>query len=242
MTIDSRQSEGFRNLERPGPTTSSPSFRIGRLLSRVLRLSGLVRFGLRLVSSDCGNSVSNLVPVEMAHVEAIVGDYTTFLDNVFSDLSQLKIDVKHYELDHICYRVVTDEQFEASSMALGKIAELLGTVVLGGRKVSTYKLHEPIVYNNRSIALIELPEFKKSSKNSYPLGLEHVEFAIGAEADLQAFAHDHPHIAFEMDEFKKANNPAIRVMLPNGHGSVKFHHLPLEEVIRREKLAAADHQ
>lgn len=174
----------------------------------------------------------------MAHVEAVVGDFTTFLDNVFSDLEALKIDVSQYELDHMCYRVVTEEQYEATAQALGKISELLSTVVLGGRKVSTYKLHEPVVYKNRSIALIELPEFKKASKNSYPLGLEHVEFAIGESADLSALAHAHPHVAFETDEMKKTHNPAIRIMLPNGHGSVKFHHLPLEEVIRREKLSS----
>jgi len=172
----------------------------------------------------------------MAHIEAVVGDFTSFLDQVFADLDALKIDVSQYELDHMCYRVVTEEQFEATSIALGKISDLLSTVVLGGRKVATYKLHVPAVYKNRSIALIELPEFKKSSKNSYPLGLEHVEFAIGESADLTALAQTYPHVAFETDEMKKEHNPAIRIMLPNGHGSVKFHHLPLEEVIRREKL------
>lgn len=170
----------------------------------------------------------------MAHVEKIVGDYPSFLDNVFSDLEALGIDVSAYELDHMCYRVVTEEQFESTSQALAEVATLLSTVVLGGRKVSTYKLHEPVVYKNRSIALIELPEYKKSSKNSYPLGLEHVEFAIGEKADLLQFVAQYPSVAFEMDEIHKKDNPAVRVMLPNGHGSVKFHHLPLEEVIRIE--------
>lgn len=172
----------------------------------------------------------------MDKVKAIIGDYDQFLDAVFSDLESMKIDVSTYELDHMCYRVVTEEQYIQTNEALAEISVLLSTVILGGRKISTYKLNEPVIYKDRSIALIELPEFKKASKNSYPLGLEHVEFAIGKNADLEAFAASYPHISFDKSEIVKTNNPAIRIMLPNGHGSVKFHHLPLEEVIRLEKL------
>lgn len=171
----------------------------------------------------------------MAHVEHIVGDYKSFLDNVFADLATLGIDVTAFELDHICYRVVTDEQYTEKKEQLSKVATLLSTVLLGGREIQTFKLHEPIIYNDRSIALIELPQFKKSSKNSYPLGLEHVEFAIGKDADLNEFASKYPNVPFETDELVKKINPAIRIMLPSGHGSVKFHHLPLEEVIRLEQ-------
>lgn len=175
----------------------------------------------------------------MAAVEAIVGSCKSFLDNVFSDLEALRIDVSKYELDHMCYRVTTTEQYESAFLALEKISKLLSTINLGGRKVSTFKLDEPVVYNGRSIYLVELPEYKANSKNTYPLGLEHVEFALGEDASLQDFANAHSHVTFDMAEIKKKNNPAIRVMLPNGHGSVKFHHLPLEEVIRREKAEAS---
>jgi predicted metalloenzyme YecM len=172
----------------------------------------------------------------MSEARAIVGDYDTFLDMVFFDLAELNIDVSNFELDHMCYRVVTEEQYVKASQDLAEISELLSTVVIGGRKVSTYKLYKPILYKERSIALVELPEYKSVSKNTYPLGLEHVEFAIGKDADLAAFAAAYPHVAFETNELQKKHNPAIRIMLPNGHGSVKFHHLPLEEVIRLEKL------
>lgn len=175
----------------------------------------------------------------MSTLEAIVGDWKAFLDIVFADLEALKIDVSQYELDHMCYRVQTDEQYAAAKAGLGALGTLLSTVVLGGRHISTYKLHEPVTYNGRSIALVELPEHKASSKNSYAVGLEHIEFAIGADKDLVEFTTLYPSISFDMSEITKANNPAVRIMLPNGHGSVKFHHLPLEEVIRIELSQAA---
>lgn len=175
----------------------------------------------------------------MSLLEATIGDWKAFLDTVFADLETLKIDVSAYELDHMCYRVQTDEQFKAAASALDSLGELLSTVVLGGRNICTYKLKEPIIYNGRSISIIELPEHKKSSKNTYPVALEHVEFAVGSDKNLLDFVTLYPQLTWDKDELKKEINPAIRVMLPNGHGSVKFHHLPLEEVVKLEKQAQA---
>lgn len=171
----------------------------------------------------------------MSTLEAVVGDWNTFLDTVFADLEALKIDVSSYELDHICYRVQTDEQYEAALKGLEALGTLLSINVIGGRKIATYKLSAPVDYKGRPVAIIELPEHKAKSKNSYPVGLEHLEFAIGAGNDLVKFTERYPHITFDMSEISKVNNPAVRIMLPNGHGSVKFHHLPLEEVIRLEQ-------
>lgn len=171
----------------------------------------------------------------MDPIKAIIGDYNLFLDTVFSELEKLQIDTSAYFLDHVCYRVITTEQYESCNLELAKVGELLSTIILGGREIKTYKLNDPIVYKDRKIPLVELPQFKANSKNSYPLGLEHCEFAVGKDVDLHEFVLKYPHVKWDLSEMSKEINPAIRVIFSEGKGSVKFHHSPLEDVIRFEQ-------
>ena len=82
-------------------------------------------------------------------MEGILGDWRSFLTDIFSSLSSLPLSVDKYELDHVCYRVETNELYEVKKKELGAVGVMLHEAVIGGRVIATYRLHEPLVYNVR---------------------------------------------------------------------------------------------
>ena len=48
----------------------------------------------------------------------IFDEIPPFLETIFSHLSEDRIDVSHYSLDHICYRVETREEYEDTKRVL----------------------------------------------------------------------------------------------------------------------------
>lgn len=162
----------------------------------------------------------------MSHpVHQFLGDHSTFLDHLFKSLERDHIDVRNYEMDHICYRVETSESYKDISNKLLEQATLLTESQIQGRPISTFKLHEPLEYNHRKIYLIELPSPKPSSP--YVQGFEHVEFVVGK--DLIHLEKLYPQIAFISKGMSKKINPDLRIQYQDC--SVKFHEYHLEYVI-----------
>lgn len=162
-------------------------------------------------------------------LETIIGSPSPFLDKIFSSLEREKIDIAHFELDHICYRVQTNEQYEIKKNQLSSLAELLIEAPVNGRLISTFKLNNPIHYKERKIWLIELPAPKPHSTHAE--GLEHVEFVMKHSFD--DFEKLYPTIKFNKKGSTKEFNPELEIEFADC--AVKFHHLSLESVIQCEK-------
>ncbi|MEM6697857.1 MAG: VOC family protein [Bacteroidota bacterium] len=152
-----------------------------------------------------------------------------FLNDLFQKIELQNIDIEHFELDHICYRVETNERYEAMKKELSEIGELLVESEIGGRSIATFHLEEALAFEERKISTLELPAPKPN--NRYQEGFEHVEFVISE--DFEAFMNRHAHCGFDIKGMTKAINPDVR--LGFGEMSVKFHHQRLEEVIEWEK-------
>jgi predicted metalloenzyme YecM len=116
---------------------------------------------------------------------------------------------------------------------LSELSDLLSEITIGGRKVSTYKLHEAYKWKGREIPCVELPQPKASS--FYSKGLEHVEFVI--DKDFATFMGEHPNLEWDTSGSGKSSNPdiALKFKTENKNISVKFHHKPLERVIEEEQ-------
>lgn len=166
---------------------------------------------------------------KMEDIYSLLGDIDGFLDKVLTALADDGIDVSDSEMDHICYRVETQERYEAVKDELSELGELLSEAVINGRPIATFKLAEPIVYKDREIYCVEVPSPKKNYK--YPEGLEHAEFVIGESFGY--FIATHPKVKFDAKDIAKANNPDIKIEYKGF--SVKFHRESLEEVIKHEK-------
>jgi len=163
-------------------------------------------------------------------LEKVIGDYNKFLENIFKNLEEFKIDVSTYELDHICYRVATLEEYHEKKGQLSEFGCLLVESEINSRNISTFKFYEPVIYLDREIFLIELPSPKRNI--NYPTGLEHVEFVT--ETDLRDFIAAFPAIDFDISNIIKPVNPEVRIAFPDGT-SVKFHNESLEKVIEKEQ-------
>jgi predicted metalloenzyme YecM len=159
----------------------------------------------------------------------VIGDPLVFLEDLFSKITDIELKVDNYELDHICYRVQSVPEYKMKKEELTNFGELLIESMVNGRLISTFKLHEPIVYKNRKIFLIELPSPKPM--HSYPSGLEHVEFVT--KDPLQKIVDRYPQYSFEVFGIHKKINADITLKL--GEYCIRFHNHSLEEVIKLEK-------
>jgi predicted metalloenzyme YecM len=158
-----------------------------------------------------------------------IGDYTSFLDQIFSNIHKAGIDVSRYELDHVCYRVSSLENYSVKKSALSDFGTLLTEADVNGRPIATFKLHQPLVYQDRQIYLLELPAPKKGKEMAD--GLEHVEFVAGT--DLPALMSKHPSLPWNTGGLSKTLNPELELKFADGL-AIKFHPESLEEVIRKE--------
>lgn len=162
----------------------------------------------------------------MNSITKILPDPQTFLDNIFACLEKDNINVENCELDHICYRVETIQQYQNLKNKLQKIASLLTESLINNRPICTFELHQPIIYKNREIRLIEIPAPKNNS--FYKEGYEHVEFVV--KQSLQNWINLHQNIKFDTKGIDKEINPEVRIIY--GNYSVKFHNYNLAYVIK----------
>lgn len=158
----------------------------------------------------------------------IIGDPQLFLENIFFKLQEIELDVESYLLDHICYRVLTVNEYLLKKEELSPFGKLLNESMVNGRYISTFKLHTPIIFRKREIFLIELPSPKSS--HSYKSGLEHIEFVT--KLPLQKIVERYPQYSFEIFGIHKKINADITLKL--GDYCIRFHNQSLEEVIKLE--------
>lgn len=162
-------------------------------------------------------------------------DHQPFLDRLFSRLEARPGTLDHLFLDHICYRVETVADYESLRDELSATNELLVESIIGGRRISTFKLTMPLSYKQRRIPLLELPEPKAGS--FYAEGWEHIELVT--DRPLPEFTDFLPTLLaltatdFDKKGLSKARNADLRVKLGDGM-NVKFHERSLEEVIGEE--------
>lgn len=159
----------------------------------------------------------------------VITDPQVFLSDLFSKIDDIDLDVSRYELDHICYRVASMEEYSAKKAELLNFGTLLIESMVNGRLISTFKFHEPIEFRERKIFLIELPSPKPG--HSYKSGLEHVEFVT--KDPLQKIVERYPQYSFEVFGIHKKINADITLKL--GEYCIRFHNQSLEQVIIEEQ-------
>ncbi len=164
----------------------------------------------------------------MDELKKIIGDYDIFLDSVFAMIEDIDLDVEKLPVDHLCYRVETLNEYEEVKNLLSPLGHLLTEAEINGRPISTFKLHQAIVYKNRSIPMIELPAPKE--EKAYKSGLEHLEFVT--KEPLQKIVNRYPMVAFETYGIHKKVNPDITLKL--GAYCIRFHNDDLETIIKKE--------
>lgn len=132
----------------------------------------------------------------------------------------------HWKIDHLCYRVETLDRYHALQNFFTDHSRLLAESMIGGRPISTFKIHIPISAAGYSVDLIELPAPKKGKRGTE--GFEHFEVVI--DQSFEELMSSYPHLNWELGT--KTFNNELELKLEGR--AIKFHHLSLEEVIRIE--------
>ena len=179
-----------------------------------------------------------------------------FVGNVvFTLKNDFGIDVSSRVADHVCWRTETLEEYAKlvdSMKASTDCFTLLIESEIGGRPIATFELAEPITCSSSSshaISVLEIPSPKPGSP--YKSGLEHVEFVIGDNAQalsplndhlhqeaFDSFLREHADVHWSLKAKDKKINPDISLKMnleEFGACSVKFHLMPLADVIEFEK-------
>jgi hypothetical protein len=166
----------------------------------------------------------------MNNIETVIGNYGLFLDKIFKNLASSRLESSRFkEIDHICYRVETEDQYKLKKHEFINFGTLISEKIIAGRLISVFKLFHPIKYKDYSIPCIELPAPK--NPNKFKEGLEHAEIAINTS--LENYRNLHPNIDWKLDAMDKKINPELIVEFSDC--TVKFHEKSIEEIIEIEK-------
>ncbi len=159
----------------------------------------------------------------------------TFLDHLFEQLQSKNINIDSYEIDHLCYRTSSDENYQVIKDAFSPLGECLIESEVNGRLIATYKLKNPILYKHWIIDLIEVPAPKQGKITQE--GFEHIEVVIDCDFEEleKSILLNAPDISFEKKGLEKDLNPELEIEFDQC--AVKFHHKSLENIIAIEKNA-----
>lgn len=160
----------------------------------------------------------------------IITDPHLYLENLFSKINNLGLlaVVDDCFLDHICYRVSTESEYQSKKIEMLDHATLIIESMVNGRMISTYKLLSPIHFNNRVIDVLELPAPKMGA--GHKSGLEHVEFVT--LEPLKNIVERYPSLKFETFGIDKKINADITLKFEGE--CIRFHNQTLEDVIAFE--------
>lgn len=165
----------------------------------------------------------------MISVGTILQQVPQFVEDLLGDLAAVGVNVTQLDIDHVCFRVGTPEEYAHYRTEFGRVGRLLTEANVNGRPIATFKLHAPLVAGHRTIPLVELPAPKPG--RAYATGLEHCEFVH--PTPLLDLKTRHPHLTWDDGGMKKAHNPELALKLASGRVA-KFHPTSLELVIEEE--------
>lgn len=175
-------------------------------------------------------SYSDLVKSNSIQFEKNMHDQArSFLDDVNNLSKKIKLDTNTFKMDHLCYRVESHVSYEEYKANFELIGTLLIEAKVNGRLISTFKLYNPIIYHDRRIYFIELPQPKESSK--YKNGFEHVEYLVDESFEVFASKNQHCHFT---NEIVNEKNSGLKLKISDQF-QIKFKHKSLEEIIEEEK-------
>lgn len=161
----------------------------------------------------------------MVHSISFIGEAQSFLNQIFRLLEEANCPVSSYQLDHICYRTATLEEYHQTKRQLEGMGELLSANQYNGREISVFRLASPIEFKGRIIRDFELPAPKLDA--DYSTGYEHIELVV--DVPLRRLVSSHPHLNFNTKNIDQNENPSIKLNF--SCGCVKFHLQPLWEVL-----------
>jgi predicted metalloenzyme YecM len=158
-------------------------------------------------------------------IKQVIGDYELFVKDLLANQSEAGIDTSGCQLDHLCYRVSSMDEYNDAKAKLKPLSSTLATTIHNGREFSIFKLKQPLIVGNQQISLIELPT--PASDKPYATGLEHAEVVI--TEGFKEFCELHKDTFTHQPDMGSANATAILTFADKT--TIKFHPISLAEAI-----------
>lgn len=165
-------------------------------------------------------------------LNATLGPMAPFVAQLLTELTALMGEHDAPQVDHLCYRAASLAEYLRLKSELARHGVLLVEGMIGGRPIATYRLHQPVCWQQVTVPCIELAAPKPG--RSHQAGLEHIELVVPSLHELVAA---YPVLPFKTANIDDGRNPDVGLMLPSGQ--IKFHLRPLSEVIDEELLTGA---
>lgn len=171
----------------------------------------------------------------MDELEEVIGDYHSFLDDFLAEVEAAGFDLNDFvQLDHICYRTTSIENYQQKKKQFNRVGKLLGETMVNNRPIATIRLYEPIRHGKWRVDAVELPAPKAGAQHAE--GLEHGEFVL--YDDIPTFLQKYPDKEFNLKAADRGINPEIGFKL--NKYAVKFHLLSLPVVVFLENKLDID--
>lgn len=153
-----------------------------------------------------------------------------FLNKIFRKAGSAHLNLQpHWDIDHLCFRVQSLEEYESYKESLSLLGNLLIESDVNGRPIASYELNYPIKFQNWLIKVIELPAPKKGKTCN--TGFEHIEVVV--DTSLENLAKDYEALNWDRSGLKKLFNPELELSF--GDCAIKFHNISLKSIINFEK-------
>jgi predicted metalloenzyme YecM len=159
----------------------------------------------------------------------IIGDYPAFVAQQRDRLTTRGIDITPYRLSHLAFRVPEWDQYVYVRTRLERHAVASNENVWNGRPIALIVSEEPMrVLDDKVVPVIEL--IPPVHQRVYKMGMEHVGFVVGEDAD--EFAQTHREVLTGQQFQSSVNEPYYVLFEDFTH--VKFHQRGLREVVELE--------
>jgi len=158
----------------------------------------------------------------------VIGDYQSFVSDTLKSAIYAGIDLRDYPIDHLCFRTQTVEDYQRTKPLIQNFSKGILENLHHGRPVTKFLLSQPIIIGEYEIPVIEMPVPRPGQV--IQTGLEHLEMVVGD--DYEIIKERYNGLWSGADDSGEFNQPMF-ITFENGH-SIKFHKLPISEVIRLE--------
>ena len=152
-----------------------------------------------------------------------------FLDQMESNWQAQGYVLPPFSIDHVCYRVDSQDRYLALKAYLEKEHTLLIESEIAGRPIATFQLKEAWLWKDQKIEVLELPAPKPDTL--YAEGFEHFEVVVADS--LEQFLQRYSNLNIGQPRRQDPLNPTLKWTLPRG--VIKFHEQALADVIELEK-------
>lgn len=161
----------------------------------------------------------------------ILDNWQSFIEKFLQKIKEVGIDASNLDMDHLAYQASSQEDYDRVKKEMSESHEFVDENLVGGRRVSQFKLKEPLRHGNYEIIALELIAPKEGQ--ACPSALEHAEFVV---ENLQDFMKQYPNLNWDTSALNQPNFPLLKLRLSD-EMQVKFHIEDILETARKVKTA-----